>query len=475
MPKDGRPRFACRLRTIRFRSGTDVRMGVLFWRRLSRSGVSTAWPEIRPGQWVFESNAAMVFDDASITAAAGSDPERDALRQSEAGGHVALERHATADGDVGASVKYGFTSAITLDATVNPDFSQVESDAFEVEVNQRFPIFFSEKRPFFMEGMGLFNIAGTGGDSTMRTAVHTRRIIDPSARRQADGLARQAHVRPAFVRRRIARGQRPTTLYRGTRGDELRQGSVRRASLDGHRARHRLQPRGRRRRGVQERRTLPGERIVLVVALAVADRRDGAQGVGAQSSYSYSTRRFGLPDKLEHYDRGFRMDTAFINRVGLTRMWQYQDLNFYPSHPRYRWIKRINPFFWMSGGKGSRAGWNRSLLSAGCSDSTSRAPAPCVSITARDMRHSRAGDSTIGRMKIDGSVQVTRWLNIGGNAQKGPSIFYDDEAPFQGYRRIGEPAHRTPAELTLQPQHVVQLRARSTTARRVSTSTACTS
>ena len=68
---------------------------------------------------------------------------------------------------------------ITLDGTINPDFSQVESDAFQVEVNQRFPIFFSEKRPFFMEGMGLFNIAGTGGDGNMRTAVHTRRIIDP--------------------------------------------------------------------------------------------------------------------------------------------------------------------------------------------------------------------------------------------------------------------------------------------------------
>ena len=78
-------------------------------------------------------------------------------------------------------MKYGITSTVTLDATINPDFSQVESDAFEVEVNNRFPVFFSEKRPFFMEGLGLFNLAGTGGDSTMRTAVHTRRIVDPLA------------------------------------------------------------------------------------------------------------------------------------------------------------------------------------------------------------------------------------------------------------------------------------------------------
>ena len=48
------------------------------------------------------------------------------------------------------SAKWGLTSTVTLDATVNPDFSQVESDAFQVEVNQRYPVFFSEKRPFFM-------------------------------------------------------------------------------------------------------------------------------------------------------------------------------------------------------------------------------------------------------------------------------------------------------------------------------------
>ena len=92
-------------------------------------------------------------------------------------------------------MKYGITSTVTLDATVNPDFSQVESDAFQVEVNQRFPVFFSEKRPFFMEGLGLFNLAGTGGDSTMRTAVHTRRIIDPLRRREAHRHRRALDVR----------------------------------------------------------------------------------------------------------------------------------------------------------------------------------------------------------------------------------------------------------------------------------------
>jgi len=88
--------------------------------------------------------------------------------------------HATGKPDAGLSGKLGINSNVTLDGTVNPDFSQVESDAFQVQVNQRFPVFFGEKRPFFMEGLGLFNIAGTGGDGNMRIAVHTRRIVDPA-------------------------------------------------------------------------------------------------------------------------------------------------------------------------------------------------------------------------------------------------------------------------------------------------------
>src|SRR4030095_5008710 len=97
-------------------------------------------------------------------------------------------------GDLGLSAKWGLSSTVTLDATVNPDFSQVESDAFQVEVNQRFPIFFSEKRPFFMEGAGIFNLAGNAqGDASMLYAVHTRKIVDPIFGAQLTGSAGLVH------------------------------------------------------------------------------------------------------------------------------------------------------------------------------------------------------------------------------------------------------------------------------------------
>ena len=59
-------------------------------------------------------------------------------------------------GRAGADVKIGFGPNLTLDATVNPDFGQVEADPAEVNLSA-FETFFSEKRPFFIEGSGLLN------------------------------------------------------------------------------------------------------------------------------------------------------------------------------------------------------------------------------------------------------------------------------------------------------------------------------
>ena len=73
----------------------------------------------------------------------------------------------------GINFKYGLTPNLTLDFTYNPDFSQIESDRPQIEVNQRFPLFFSELRPFFLEGQEIFDIRGPVN------FVNTRTIVDP--------------------------------------------------------------------------------------------------------------------------------------------------------------------------------------------------------------------------------------------------------------------------------------------------------
>jgi hypothetical protein len=73
--------------------------------------------------------------------------------------------------DLGLTAKYTLNANSTVNLAINPDFAQVEADATVVTTNQRFPIFFQEKRPFFLEGIDLFQLP--------LNVVHTRTIINP--------------------------------------------------------------------------------------------------------------------------------------------------------------------------------------------------------------------------------------------------------------------------------------------------------
>jgi hypothetical protein len=73
--------------------------------------------------------------------------------------------------DLGVNIKYTITPNITLDAAINPDFAEIEADAPVVTANQRFPLFFQEKRPFFLEGKEIF-------DSPL-SPFYSRTIVDP--------------------------------------------------------------------------------------------------------------------------------------------------------------------------------------------------------------------------------------------------------------------------------------------------------
>lgn len=73
--------------------------------------------------------------------------------------------------DIGVTLKYTISPNITLDATYNPDFAEIEADAPVVTANQRFPIFFAEKRPFFLEGVEIFQ--------SPLQVFYSRTIIDP--------------------------------------------------------------------------------------------------------------------------------------------------------------------------------------------------------------------------------------------------------------------------------------------------------
>ncbi|HSL16387.1 MAG TPA: DUF5916 domain-containing protein [Methylomirabilota bacterium] len=75
------------------------------------------------------------------------------------------------DIEPGITARWGLTPNLMLNATLNPDFSQVEADAAQLDVNTQFALFYPEKRPFFLEGADIFG--------TRFNAIYSRNIADP--------------------------------------------------------------------------------------------------------------------------------------------------------------------------------------------------------------------------------------------------------------------------------------------------------
>jgi len=110
--------------------------------------------------------------------------------------------------DLGASARWAVTPGTSLQATINPDFSQVEADAAQLDVNTRFALFFPEKRPFFVEGSDFF--------STRMQLVFTRTIGDPSA-----GLKLTGKSGPSTYALLVARDEITNVLIPGDQSSTL--------------------------------------------------------------------------------------------------------------------------------------------------------------------------------------------------------------------------------------------------------------
>jgi hypothetical protein len=105
--------------------------------------------------------------------------------------------------EAGLNARFGVTQNLVLDATVNPDFSQVEADDSRVTVNERFPQFYPEKRPFFLEGAEAFQ--------SPMALVYTRQIVDPKG-----GAKLTGKVGGFTVGYLGALDESPETLYGGS-------------------------------------------------------------------------------------------------------------------------------------------------------------------------------------------------------------------------------------------------------------------
>ncbi len=441
------------LQSIRFKSGSEVKMGLLFWRRVSRLGSSASWPPLESGKSVFECHATAIFDDLnqprtlelipSFTYSYNRDLESPEAWKAES------------KPDAGVSVKYGLTSSIAAEATLNPDFSQVESDAFQVEVNQRYPIFFSEKRPFFMEGMNIFSLAGTGnGDGNMQTSVHTRKIVDPlwglkltgtlgrvsfgtlSAADESPGRELEdGSVNPFLDKKRYFNiGRALYSLGKGTYiggiltdtelGNEFNRVAGSDISLR-----------------VGEHQSIGG---TFLASTSSSDAGERKSGISGQMTYGYSSDRMNAFTQIEHYDEGFQMDTAFYRRTGISTGWGFFGYNIDPDKKKYPWIRQITPLTFVRYGRDRIQGGHESFGLLGANLRFTRQGFLRVDVSAgKEPWAGHVYDS--GGLRIFGNAQFLRWLNGSAFFFSGNGIFYDTENPYQGKQRNYE------AGLTFQP------------------------
>jgi hypothetical protein len=177
------------LKSIRFSNREPVMMAATFERHISRLSMQATFPPLDPAQGMafltqmqpFRYDGVKHYKLLEILPSATYSNRKEISE----GQLVNTENRP----DAGLTIKYGITSQLILDATINPDFSQVEADAGQADANLRYQLFFPEKRPFFQEGNENFQIGAIGSSvlDPVVTLVHTRNIANPLAGAKLSG------------------------------------------------------------------------------------------------------------------------------------------------------------------------------------------------------------------------------------------------------------------------------------------------
>lgn len=428
------------LKNFRYKNGKNVEMGIIVSRKLSRDGKLNVWPDVPPGRGFMDSQAKLIFEELNHQLKLEILP---AVTYSSIWDRKDPDNWRSADdaADFGVSIKYGITSAITLDATINPDFSQIESDSFQIVANQRYPIFYSEKRPFFMEAGDLFQLGGAGGDGNMTMSLHTRNIVDPGW-----GMRLTGQIGNTSFGLIAAGDEWPGRKYEddinpneGTDADYYI-GRVK-FSLGGENFIGALYS-GRefgdnynRVAGMDMKFYFGGKHILQGHYLhsfnndpAGAGKTDGGE---LSLVYYYETKPLFIEAIFEDYGKEFEMDTAFYQRDRFTRFTGYIGPNIYPEEGSDSFLLRLNPYIY---------GW---YMHDKDEDLDDILLVLCLRafLTKQgywQLQYAYADEAWAGQnfaqhsLSTYGYIQLTNWLYLEGNIRMGDDLYYDETDPFLG-------------------------------------------
>lgn len=433
------------LQSIRFPGGKTIPMRVSFFRKITRSSETISSPPMfaDKGSLLKQSQAISVSDLKYKRLFEFIPALTHNTRKSHNAGEMKTDEKQT---DFSLTGKVGITSDLTLDATYNPDFSQVESDAGQVDVNLRYALFFPEKRPFFLEGNEQFQFAGNVEEGPLALLVHTRRIVDPRFGFKLSGKLGRKNTLAAIYANDDLPGDRidehpdftivrykyalKEDSYLGGfyTGKEYGEGFNRVVGSDG-------------------RFRLSGTSMASYHIFGSFTQRDGSEGTDAGHAlglnYQFGNRKFILDLGYQDISENFEVDTGFITRTGLRRFSAFAMYRFYPKS---EFIQRIEPFYWSYHIYDTIYDMfetvNVLVLRFWLPKNTQIS---FDTILGNEIFAGQRFD--LSGFGFQGSSQITKKVFMSLFFRNTGSIFYDPENPFQGYgNRLGSSVQFQPIE-----------------------------
>ncbi len=224
--------------------------------------------------------------------------------------------------ELGGDIRWGIRQNLNLNGTINPDFSQVEADVGQVLLNERFALFYPEKRPFFLDGLELFD--------TPNQLIYTRRIVEPTAGLKLTGKLAGANVAAMVV------GEDRDYSWSGARaplfgvarlrrdlGRNLTLGSVLTTREDGD---------DHSRLAAADLRVYHSK-LYFAALQAAQSWTDSAQnrlaGSLLQADWDRTGRAWGFHYTLAAVDPDFNAAAGFVNRTGVINARAFNRLSFY--------------------------------------------------------------------------------------------------------------------------------------------------
>jgi len=349
--------------------------------------------------------------------------------------------------DFGIGVKYGISSNLTLDLTLNPDFSQVEADAGQVDVNLRYALYFEEKRPFFLEGKDIF--------TTPIEVVYTRRILDPLYGAKLTGKIGKTTI--GFI---SALDEGPGEKVSGEENEYLgekalfniiriKRDILRNSEIGAILTDREFAGSHNRVFGVDGKLFLGKKYLLFFQALGSHSRNlDGEDSSDPAFTFVFARSGRHLYTEFDYLDiyPNFNAEAGFIRRTDIRQLAGYLHYKFYPNRP---WLLTVRPEIYVDryyDHSGINVEENKRL---GLSFELSRQTEISLRYIYRMERY--AGIDFEGSLySIIVSSQPTTYLTGFFSYSAGMGINYDEENPYLGHSR------RISGSLNFRPSPLIQ-------------------